>query len=131
MIDSLAWMVAGAGYLAKESIKESCRSVDSEQAKARINLVTDRELEARLNKEILNPNNYNAIWDKLEIHKRDGGVNSHLPSWDRIGKSRLAFFNKKGQPTLDYQGNREYALARLMEMHSKIPYTTALFIYNK
>jgi len=109
MLRSLGWITAGFAYLFGSSIKETCKDVGIAQKRKLkeeyIALNSDRELEARLGKEILMPSKYNEIWERIERYKRDGGSFYVLRSydyfkkseWDDVGKSRLPMFNHRGE----------------------------------
>ena len=128
MLGNLFWILAGAGYLTKESVVKNVHRDPKERERSRrIAESTDRELENQLLRDTCDPKKYNEIWDYLEIYKRDGGVFSDGPNWGRVGRYRLEFFNKKGVPTKEYEGNRELAVRLTLETYGKVPYLVAQF----
>jgi hypothetical protein len=137
MLGELFWSIFGAGYMAKESVKKTCKSVDDNKRKKMfkdyIVQHTDVELEKKLRAEIRIPSNYDKIWERIEEHKQRGGALSTECGWKFVGTKRLRYFDEKGRTPKDtrLETNRMETLRLLMNTYGKRSVTEADVIASK
>ena len=139
-IGDLLSILTGAGFLAKEGVKASRERSDAlnrnELIRQFVQKYTDPELEERLWQDILNPDKYDEIWDRIEMYKaRNGGWYqwySDYPCWQAVGTKRLPFRTKIGELHAKVQydeavldGNRKTALFMLMHTYGKMTVNNA------
>lgn len=159
-IGDLFGIIGGGAWLAREGIRDICEQVDNRTNKELVDAFvtenTDLELEAKLQKELLNPALHNDIWESLEKFKRDNPVwckqhedtgwygeytqKFHEPNfgWQDIGHKRVPLLNAKGtvrgknmQEESQLAANRNLVLQMLMEMHGKMRHDIALIEARK
>ena len=134
-VNELFSIFAGAGFLANKSRKERQEKRASltrnDLIDQYIKKYTDPELEKKLIHDILDPQKYDEIWDRIESYKkRRGGWyvwKRHNPAWQEVGTHRLPFRTMSGQTYTKnqyennvLQGNRNKALYMLMHTYGKM-----------
>lgn len=77
-VGDLLLILLGGGTLATKSFKESEAKMDQhvkEELEQRfIERYTDPELEKKIEQDILNPDKYEEIWDRIERYKKENGA---------------------------------------------------------
>lgn len=147
-VGDLLLILLGGGTLATKSFKESEAKIDQrvkEELEQRfIERYTDPELEKKIEQDILNPDKYEEIWDRIERYKKEGG---EVCEWDMqknpaysywnvlVGKSRRPFRDINGNlvaktkaDTARLEGNRSVACGLLMHTYGKMTMHNAKWV---
>jgi hypothetical protein len=94
----------GVGALIKGSVDQGARDIQARTVSQIIDEFNAQwrapdELVKRCEEECARRSNYDAIWERIEKYKEDGGVTVKFKPglWALVGKERFPIFNSKGQ----------------------------------
>lgn len=140
-LGSLFSIFAGAAWVAKEGIRETCWKTDYANYENKIKLFieshTDPKLEEELKNRIEDPNNWvenwTKMWERIEDYKARGGKyylqdkDNKYSSWRNVGKERLpirdkngTFYGKSEYENMLLSDNRNIMLYLLMQTYDKM-----------
>ena len=122
----LIFATLGFGKYAYDEIRDGFKAVNISVFREEFfKKYTDIPLEASYRVASRDPANYDALWERIEQYKAEGGKmalfyeNTPDTWWKNVGEKRLKIFTDDGYENLRMMDNREIMVNLLMNTHGK------------